>query len=341
MRPSSRRRAAFVFAGCALLIGCGERREAAQTKSATKPTATAASSDGIPTDRIGAVIAANDRGLGLMEQYEYSDAVAAFRKVRELAPGWNPGSINLAIAILNFRGAQAAKSEEEFGEALGLLGDVLKRDPGNLHAHFCRGLILNSLQDPSHPERLGQAHDDFRFVTEHDPRDSHAWLKFGDTLLDPASVGQPGGPRAAGPKQASEIIEVYTKALECNPYLVPALYKLMMAYGWKGERERAKAVQELWTRLNPERNAAAPGEIAKEFYGDSGKYSRVIDTRPAREPKSSPVPPPRFGAPTPLDVALPAGSRWADEKDFTRPACPPGQGAGPVRCGGRHVRCGR
>jgi len=319
MRPSSRVRAAFVLALYALLTGCGERREAVQDKSTAKPANLEAPRDQIPAERLGAVIAANDRGLGLMEQYEYSAAITAFRQVRELAPGWIPGSINLAIAILNFRGSQAAKSEEEFGEALGLLNQVLKREPANLHAHFCRGLILNSLQDPGHPERLALAHADFRLVTERDPGDGHAWLKFGDTLLDPTSVGEPGGPRAAGPKQASEIIAVYTKALECNPYLVPALYKLMMAYGWKGERDRAKTVQDLWSRLNPERNAAAPGEIAKDFYGDSGKYSRVIDTRPAHEMKSSPVPPPRFAPPMPLVVALPPGDRWVEEKDFAGP----------------------
>ena len=320
MRQPSRRRAALVLAACALLAGCGERQAAVQNppKLPPQPGPAAEARNEVPSDRLGAVIAANDRGLGLMEQYEYGKAVESFRKVHELAPGWVPGSINLAIALLNQKGADAAGAEQ-FAEPLSLLEDALKRDPGNLHARYSRGLILKYLTDPGHPDRLERAHQDFLFVAEHDPADGHAWLKVGETLLDPATVGQPGGPRAAGPKQAAQLIDVYTKALEANPYLVPALYKLMLAYGWSGKPDKRDAVKDLWARLNPDQNASAPGVVVKDFYGDPGRYSRVIDTRPASGSKPSPVPPPRFATPVPLDVTLPPGSRWAGAKDFTGP----------------------
>ena len=76
------------------------------------------------------MLAAHYEGLGHMERYEYPEAVVAFRDVRKGAPGWIPGSINLAIALLNDSGvkAEAAKKagieapSDNFGEALEAAG---------------------------------------------------------------------------------------------------------------------------------------------------------------------------------------------------------------------------
>ncbi len=57
--------------------------------------------DEIPSDRLTTVMNAHYRGLGAMERYEYASASEAFREVHQLAPGWTPGTINLAIALLN------------------------------------------------------------------------------------------------------------------------------------------------------------------------------------------------------------------------------------------------
>ncbi len=51
-----------------------------------------------------------------MEQYEYAEAVKAFRKVRELRPGLDPGSINLAIALLNDTGVKTEAAKKTEGE---------------------------------------------------------------------------------------------------------------------------------------------------------------------------------------------------------------------------------
>ena len=60
----------------------------------------------IPPGEIEKVMAAHYRGLGHMEQYKYLKADSTiFREVRRRAPGWIPGSINLAIALLNDSGA--------------------------------------------------------------------------------------------------------------------------------------------------------------------------------------------------------------------------------------------
>jgi tetratricopeptide (TPR) repeat protein len=309
-----------------LTTACGSP-EGPPSKTTTKPgdSRQATSRDEIPADRLDTILAAHWQGLGHMERYEYAEAARSFREVHEQAPGWIPGSVNLAIALLNQGGTAAEPSPGSrtpapgrpptsgFDEALGLLEDALRRDPDNLHAHYCRGIILE------YQGRLAKAHADFLFVAEHDSTDGHAWFKAGSTLTDPAEPERP-----AGPAQAPQLIAFYTKALERNPYLINALYKLQAAYAWAGQRDKQQDLIQLWRRLNPRSNVAGPGESAENFYGDMGRYASVVSPKVAgrtlAERKPEPAPPPRFDLPTPIDVKLPEGCRWAARSS-------PGEGA--------------
>lgn len=261
------------------------------------------------------------RGLGHMERYEYDQAVAAFREVLKLQPDWTGARINLAIARLNQTGTETeaakddrtggAAAKSNFEEALDLLDEVIAVDPANLHAHYCRGIILEYVG------RLAEAHRDFRIVAVKDPADGHAWYKVGATLTNPDDPEQP-----AGPEQAPELIVIFERALSCNPYLVPALYRLQLAYAMAGNRTDQRATIARWSKLNSKQNAAAYGETAETFYGEMGKYARIVSP-PIRErlkgkdSGASPLPdPPTFAALTPLDVKLAEGFRWANESDF-------------------------
>ncbi|MFM7131538.1 MAG: tetratricopeptide repeat protein [bacterium] len=184
-------------------------------------------------------------GLGFMERYEYDRAVAEFRKVIELEPAWLSAKINLAIARLNQTGTESESAKNSrtgepaksnFDEALELLDSVIAQEPANLHARFSRGVILEYVG------RLAEAQKDFRVVAVKDPGDGHAWYKVGSTLTSNEDPSQP-----AGPDQAQELIEIYERALECNPYLVPALYRLQMAYAMAGDRAQQNATIERWT----------------------------------------------------------------------------------------------
>ena len=296
---------------CVSLAGCGDR---------SAPTPPKQNGDEIPADQLSAVIDAHYQGLGAMERYEYSAATRAFQDIHSRAPGWTIGTINLAIALLN-QGGEAGVNAKEGGEAQReqesilnieaarrLLDEVIAKKPDHSYAPyalFSRGIILRSQGD------FVAAHNDFAKVARIDPLDAHNWLEYGGTLTDPEREGMP-----AQRKQAPELIEAYSKALEANPYLVTAMYKLQQAYNLAGERDKQLKLNATFQKLNPKQNVAGSGEQAVLAYGEMGKYAKIINPFPRPKPPSNLPPSPRFGPLNAIDVALPAGDRWASSEDF-------------------------
>jgi FG-GAP-like repeat len=275
-----------------------------------------ATRDEIPPKVLTSVMEAHYRGLGAMERYEYAQATVAFREVHEKAPGWIAGSINLAIALLNLGGesdtiAKAAANDSGFKnavEAVRLLDEVIARQPDNPWAHFCRGIIYQERGS------IEEAHLDFKKVTEIDPLDANAWLNRGSTLTEPG--GNRIGP---GSKLVPELIACYSKALERNPYLTTAMYKLALAQGYAGDRPTQKALLEKDRRMDPKKNPAGSGERAYMTYGEMGQYATVIDPFSRPPAAADVVPPPRFEGPSEIKVHLPDGHRWANAADFIGP----------------------
>ena len=277
--------------------------------------------DEIPPSELSSVMDAHYRGLGAMERYEYALASQAFGEVHRRAPGWVVGSINLAIALLNQGGEAENKAKAQNGqglsgverrnieEAVHLLSDVIARRPDNAWAHFSRGIIF---QDQG---RFEEAHRDFEEVTRIDPVDANAWLEYGNTME--ASVeDSPEVRRQSAKKQ----VGIYLKALECNPNLTTATYKLAYAYRDSGDMKSMRKPLDEFLRQNPERNPAGSGDFAKVVYGEMGRYARVIE--PFGKPKAAErvAPAPRFEKPAEIDVALLGGNRWAKSSDFTGPS---------------------
>ena len=226
--------------------------------------------DEIPSAVLDAVLAAHLQGLGHMERYEYDKAADAFREVHGLAPGWMAGSINLAIALLNQTGSEGDRRRAWLVATASDSRKRLRCSTRCLSATrriFPRTTAVGSSSRSSGSSTRAQR--DFLFVAEHDPRDAHAWYKVGSTLTDPERPDRP-----AGPKQAGRLIEVYSKALELNPNLVSALYKLQAAYGWAGQRDRQKELIRRWQELDPRTNPAGPGEPAGTTYGEMGRYAQ-------------------------------------------------------------------
>src|SRR5262249_48578264 len=154
---------------CGLIPACGGSGQPVPPPAAKAIVKPAAPANEVPTEKLALVLRAHLEGLGRMEQFDYPAAVERFAQGPKLAPGWIPGSINLAIALLNGAGveidkakqgagAEAASATSGFDRALLLLSGVLEREPSNLHALYCRGLILETLGS----DRLKEAYEAFR-----------------------------------------------------------------------------------------------------------------------------------------------------------------------------------
>src|SRR5262245_14340497 len=124
-----------------------------------------------PAGASDAALAANNRGVGWMELFEYDRAEAEFQQVVKLAPNWVPGRVNLAISKYN----QA--TPEKIQQAIQIFDAVLKTDPKNPYAHYCLGYLLK------YQSRLDDAASHFKAVTDVDPGDAGAWFHLGDCLM--------------------------------------------------------------------------------------------------------------------------------------------------------------
>ncbi len=301
-------------------LGCqsGDPEPPTPLKPGAEP-AKAVLKNEIPAGSLEAVVKAHYMGLGYMEQYEYAKASESFREVVRLAPGWIPGAVNLSIALLNDTGVKVEKAKQagggeapsNFDEAIVLLDGVLEREPANAHAHFCKGVILE--QQGS----LAEAHRHFARVTEVDATDPAAWYWSASTLTDPDDPSRP-----IGRAQAGEQIELLKKALELDPYLTPAIYKLAFAYVFAGQPAKQRELLDRWSKINPDRPAPTPGpgDTLQKRYGEMGRYATIMNPFPRPDANNpDPPPAPRFEAGRGLAITLSEAERWVKPEDFTGP----------------------
>jgi hypothetical protein len=228
-----------------------------------------------------AVERANNRGVGLMEMFDYEGAVKAFEEALSFDPDWLPGQINVGIALLNTR------KPADFERAIDLYGKILKKDPLNPYAHFCLGVIFE------YQNRFDEARTHFEKVTEIDPSDAHAWYNLGFSSPDNPEVQR----------------QCYEKALQCDPYLRRALNGLQLLL----REDNPKRANELLATFEGLNRLA---DFEKQRYGEMGHYAEVIGRYPEPHPAIGPVPP--FGPSTRFQVKLAAGTRWAKPDDFSK-----------------------
>ena len=302
-RPGRRR--LLIAAGLALLSASACRNEDAPAASPEAGTSRPVEKGGLPPT--GAALTAHHRGIGLMEQFEHHRAVKAFREVRRAAPDWLPATINLAIALLNddAPGDEGKASLSHFDEALELLDEALERDPENLHALFCRGVILAQKGNPS------EAHKHFLKVAQLDPLDAASWFWAATTITDADDPSRP-----PGPAETKAQIVLFEKALAADPYLAAAYYRLAFAYRDVGNLAKRSEMLARWAEINPDRiqDAPGPGNRLEAAYGSMGRYGLIISPVEPVAPTAAPAP--RFAPAAPFHVKLSEGDRWAAPEDF-------------------------
>ena len=172
--------------------------------------------------------------------------------MHQRAPGWIPGSINLAIALLNDTGVkvEAAKkagadaASDNFDEALDLLAGVLERDPDNPYAHFCRGIILEQ------QGQLAEATPSFQAGDRDRPRRRGGLVLAGIVRLPiPDDPGKPDMRRAG--KEADALCS--RRRSRCDPYLTPAHLQARVGLRFAGQPEKQQDLLARWKEINPDR----------------------------------------------------------------------------------------
>ncbi len=244
-----------------------------------------------PQPDVTAAMTANSRGVGYMEQHNFPAAEAEFAEAVRLAPDWLPARVNLGIAMFNQQPADNKTLTQHVAAAQDVFREVLTRDPNNPHAHYCLGILELYLS------RLPEAYEHFVAVNKLDPGDAHTWLRVGSTHPD-----TPISPAARA---------CYEKALELNPYLNEARYRLAMALRETDPARQRALLAEHKTLSDADRFVESGIK-----YGEMGKYADVIgrDPNPGAKPVVGPLP--MFEPVGNFKAALAPGARWATAADL-------------------------
>src|SRR5262245_5250268 len=197
------------------------------------------------------LVAENNRGVGLMGQFDFTQAREVFATLASSHPGRPDLQVNLAVAALN------RQQEGDAGAAQQILQRVLAADPQNVRAHYNLGLIL--LNDGNASEALPH----FTFVSDRDPADAYAAYYAGQCRFQ---QGDHAGALAS-----------YERALALKPRLRSAAYGAFQAMQRLGNADatrmldrfraleadpRSDVVEFKYTRMGPLGEATAIDEAS-------------------------------------------------------------------------------
>ncbi|MEZ6069627.1 MAG: FG-GAP-like repeat-containing protein [Pirellulales bacterium] len=192
------------------------------------------------------LVAEHNRGVALMNQFDYVAADAVFDELWRDTPQLAPLRIDLAIARLNRQG------DGDFAAAMALLDQAVADDPESLRARYCRGIL--SLFEGN----ARQALEDFQFVATADPDDAHAAYFVGQCHFE---LGE-----------FTQALDWYRRASGANGYLRSAYYGAFQSHQRLGQRDEAAAALEQFTALanNPR------AELAEFKYTRMGPKAQVV-----------------------------------------------------------------
>ena len=203
----------------------------------------------------GVVIEAMNRGVSLMGQYQYDDEVKDFEESVKSYPTLADAKVNLAIAMFN----RARKEDRDIESAGALLDEVLKGDASNVRAWYFKGIVL---------QHIGQAEaavSCFEKVVQQRPEDGVAWYLLG---MCKQRLGQ-----------ACE--RELLKAIELQPYLASAYYKLWQVLQAEGQTERGKPYLQRFQQL---RDSPLNEIVELPQYNQMGDLARARPVPPRNTP---------------------------------------------------------
>lgn len=226
----------------------------------------------VPPDVPAAAIAANNRGIGLMERFDFPAATEAFAAARASAPTWRPARINHALALLN------TATDTSLDAAVRELTDLLADTPDEPHGHYGLGIIA------LHRNDLEEAQRQFAAVTRLDPADASAWYHLGVSL-------PPGDPMAS---------RCFDEAVRRNPNVTAAIHGLAMNVRLSDPERSRRLLAEQQALLDAEWD-----EPLRIQYLEMGRYGEVVPSALGNTRYEPPPIPLRFGPPALLAEDLP------------------------------------
>ncbi len=187
-----------------------------------------------------------NKAVALMGQFNFKDAYLVFEELTLQSPDNNELRINLAIALFN----RQLKGDE--GDALKILQQVLEKEPQNLRARYCIGLLL------LHKGELQNGLNHFIALLQHKPKDADLLYFTGKTLMQLNLY--------------EDALDFYEKALVQDPYLLSGYYSRIISLRQLGRQEEALQTIEAYKAMknNPRSRTAA------FKYSKMGRLAEVV-----------------------------------------------------------------
>ena len=189
-------------------MSCSPRRPSDTDDAASSLAAAKPSEDAISKLNVG---------VRLLEQLLPADAARRFDEALALQPGWVPALVDLAIARMNI--LDPAMDEAAATAAL----EALRLAPSDARAKYVLAYVRAERQ-----RRFGDAVGLLRDVVAAQPTDAAAWYQLGRAVHEVADGGPSTGSAVVTSLDASraEAEAAYRKALELDPAFAEANYKL-------------------------------------------------------------------------------------------------------------------
>ena len=239
-----------------------------------------------PVDIEGAY-RANNRGVALLEQFNYDGAATAFREALKVSSDLSIARANLAIAL--FYGSKNPEAADAARAAVAAL-------PDSPTAHYVNGLIAKA------DNRLDEAAAAFQRVLQLDRDDAGAKVQLGQIRTQE--------------RKFDEAIPLFQQALTAEPYNVTAAYSLALALTRAGRADDGRQAMQRFDTLR----TSAYGVTYAQTYLSQGHYAEAL-TSTGSEPSlvnaSTPAvsfneAPPDFLSSKPAASAAPGGIALVD-----------------------------
>ena len=186
---------------------------------------------------------ANNRGVALLEQFNYDGAADAFRQALKTAPNLGLARVNLAIALFYAnKGAEAADAARAAVTAL----------PDSPTSHYVRGMIAKT------DNRIDEAAAAFERVLQLDSSDAGAKIQLGQIRTQE--------------RRYDDAIPLFREALTAEPYNVTAAYSLALALTRAGRADEGRQAMQRFDALR----ASAYGVTYAQTYLSQGRYAEAL-----------------------------------------------------------------